>query len=164
MLARIGTMTMRATTAAMPMTERDQWGCGGILGTGWWLRRPFVKPFPFTRPFVAPRPNERPFAAPVVRPLTRPSATPLTRPFVRPFRVPLTCPFVRPVRPGPVVASPVDCRPSTAARAERTSACSRRSASARFRRASSARPSRSRISAFVLQATIRLGSAWSKDS
>src|SRR3979409_2267519 len=26
MLARIGTMIMRATTAAIPMTDRDQWG------------------------------------------------------------------------------------------------------------------------------------------
>src|SRR5713226_10226375 len=34
MLARIGTMTMRATTAAMPMTERDQCGWGGIRGIG----------------------------------------------------------------------------------------------------------------------------------
>src|SRR2546428_743227 len=34
MLARIGTMIMSATTAAIPITERDQWGCGGVRGGG----------------------------------------------------------------------------------------------------------------------------------
>src|SRR6266705_3141982 len=31
-LTRIGTITMRATTAAIPTTEWDQWGCAGIRG------------------------------------------------------------------------------------------------------------------------------------
>src|SRR5207253_2883379 len=115
MLARIGTMIMSATTAAIPITERDQCGWDGILGVPCRPRRPFVNPFPLTRPFVAPRPNVRPFTAPVVSPFTRPSASPLTRPFVRPFvrplRVPFTRPFVRPAPVGPGVASPFECRP-----------------------------------------------------
>src|SRR2546425_4623417 len=129
-LARIGTMSRSATTAAMPIRERDQCGWTGIRSPGR-PRAPFVKPFPLTRPFVAPFPNVRPFTAPVVRPFTRPSRSPFTRPFVRPLvrpfvrpfvrppRVPFTCPFTRPfTRPvpaGPDVVKPLERKPDTAA-------------------------------------------------
>src|SRR5205823_11636111 len=106
MLARIGTMSIKATTAAMPVTDRDQWGWAGIRGAAGPLRRPFVNPFPLTSPFVAPRPN--------VRPLTRPSDTPLNRPFVRPLPLPFVRPLTRPlVRPlvYPAVARPGVPRP-----------------------------------------------------
>src|SRR5256885_6101277 len=61
MLARIGTMIMSATTAAIPITERDQWGWGGFPGVPWRPRRPFVDPLPLTRPVVAAGPTVGPF-------------------------------------------------------------------------------------------------------